>query len=109
MNKYNARKTTIKGIKFDSKKEALRYIQLLELEKKGIIKKLILQPKFLLQDKFKHQSKTIKSINYIADFTYIKNNQVIVEDVKGIRTSVYNLKKKLFLKLYGSKIILKEV
>ena len=34
---------------------------------------------------------------------------LIVEDVKGLKTPVYKLKRKLFLNKYGSDIIFKEV
>ena len=33
---------------------------------------------------------------YIADFVYYINNTKIVEDVKGRKTDVYMIKKKLF-------------
>ena len=38
-------------------------------------------------------------ISYYADFTYIENGEQIVEDVKGFRTEVYRIKKKLMLTL----------
>ncbi|MEJ8752644.1 DUF1064 domain-containing protein [Lagierella sp. ICN-221743] len=102
-NKYNARKTIIDGIKFDSKKEAYRYRELKLLLKAGEIKDLELQPKFTLQDSFKHQGKTQRKITYIADFKYYDNLKKcwIVEDTKGFKTDVYNIKKKMFLKKYG--------
>jgi hypothetical protein len=53
--------------------------------------------------------------DYIADFSYIDLNQTglqgqigceVVEDVKGFKTDVYKLKKKLVEALYrGTKII----
>ena len=105
MSKYNARKTIIDGIKFDSKKEARRYKELKLLEKAGEIKDLQLQPRFTLQEKFKYQGKTERKIEYIADFQYedIRTGQMIVEDTKGYRTDVYKLKRKLFLKRYSEK------
>ena len=39
--KYNARKTVVDGIKFDSKKEAARYSELKLMEKAGEIYNLI--------------------------------------------------------------------
>ncbi len=103
--KYKAKKAVIDGITFDSKKEAGRYQELKLLERAGVIKDLVLQPSFLLQDKFKYKDKTERKIKYIADFKYLdtKTGKVVVEDVKGYKTDVYKLKRKLFLKKYGDK------
>lgn len=104
-SKYRAVKTTIDGITFDSKKEAARYKELKLLEKAGEIKDLGLQPRFTLQESFKHEGKTQRSITYIADFIYWdeKAKATVVEDVKGHKTQVYGIKKKMFLKRYGEK------
>lgn len=101
--KYKAKKVIVDGITFDSKKEARRYQELKLLERAGVIKGLVLQPCFLLQEKFKYKDKTERKIKYIADFKYLdtKTGKVVVEDVKGYKTDVYKLKRKLFLKKYG--------
>ena len=108
-HKYNAKKIVIDGIEFDSKKEAERYLELKMLEKAGKIKDLKLQPAFLLQEGFYYRGKAIRQITYRADFEYVdeKGNKV-VEDVKGVETPVYKLKKKLFLKKY-SQIVFREL
>lgn len=102
-NKFNAIKTIVDGIRFDSRKEAKRYQDLKLLEKAGEIEHLELQPRFLLQDKFKLEGVTHRKIEYVADFKYwvIKEKRWIVEDVKGVKTQVYKLKKKIFLNKYG--------
>ena len=102
--KYNNTKTVVDGIKFDSKREGARYLTLKHMEQDGLIQNLILQPKFLLQDKFRYQGKAIREINYIADFEYVQGGVTIVEDVKGMETKDFILKKKLFLKQYGENI-----
>lgn len=96
--KYYNKKVEIDGIKFDSKKESKRYSELKILEKANEISELRTQVKFELQPSFKKNGKTIRKIEYIADFTYYDNklNKYIVEDTKGYRTDVYKLKKKLF-------------
>ena len=95
--KYHNSKTIIDGIKFDSKKESLRYQELKLLEKNGDITELELQPRFTLQPKYRKNGKTIRKIEYVADFSYRdKKGKHIVEDVKGIKTEVYKLKKKIF-------------
>lgn len=99
-SKYRAFKTTVGGVTFDSGLEAKRYKQLKLLEDAGAIKNLILQPKFRLMDGFKYNGKTIRAIDYIADFMYEENGKRIVEDVKGIRTKDYIIKSKLFIKQY---------
>lgn len=98
MGKYHARKTTIDGITFDSNKEAKRYELLKGMQENGKITNLVLQPKFELQPHFKKYGKTIRAINYVADFQYfsVLEQKLIVEDVKGFRTDVYLIKKKLF-------------
>lgn len=107
-SKYNARKTVVDGITFDSKKEARRYEELKLQEKVGAISHLQLQPKFRLLDGFKHSGETIRPINYFADFSYIdaEGNEV-VEDVKSkaTKTPVYSIKKKLFLNKYGERYV----
>ena len=37
----------------------------------------------------------ISVCTYKADFTYIENGESITEDVKGYKTAIYKLKKKL--------------
>lgn len=108
-SKFNAVKTEVDGIIFDSKKEATRYKELVLLQKAGEIKRLILQPKFVLQEGFSVGGKRYREISYVADFMYIdKDGSRVVEDTKGFRTDVYAIKKKLFLKKYcldGTKFI----
>ena len=82
------------GYVFDSMKEWKRYMQLKILLKAKKISDLTLQPEYVLQESFKHDSKTHRMIKYVADFRYIQNGNIIVEDVKGFLTDIYKLKKK---------------
>ena len=101
--KYNARKTTIDGITFDSKAEAARYMLLRTMEQAGEITGLQIHPRFLLQEGFRHNGKAIRAIHYEADFEYIDaDGNRIIEDVKGHRTAVFNIKRKLFLHRYSN-------
>ena len=100
-SKFNARKTVVNGIMFDSKKEALRYTQLLLKQRAGEISNLELQPVFVLQDKFTYNNVVYRAINYVADFRYKSGGFIYVEDVKGFKTPEYLLKRKIFLKLFG--------
>ena len=98
--KYSNKKTISDGIKFDSRAEARRYKELVLAQKAGIIRDLELQPEFLLQDKFKYNGKTERAVKYIADFKYfdVSKGVYVVEDVKGVQTEVFKIKRKLFLK-----------
>ena len=105
-NKYGNKKTEINGIKFDSKKEAKRYTELIELEQQGSVMNLELQPRFTLIDKYVNGSgEKVRALTYIADFKYLTDKGVVIEDVKGMKTDVYKIKKKMFEKLYYPMII----
>lgn len=97
-SKYKNEKVVIDGTRFDSQKEANRYLDLLVLEKAGLIQDLHRQVRFELQPSYKKNGKTVRPIYYVADFVYYDTfkGQKIVEDTKGYRTEIYKLKKKLF-------------
>lgn len=100
-SKYHAKKVTVNGCKYDSKKESKRAVELDYLEKLGKIKDLQKQVRFVLQDGYvNNQGKKIRPISYIADFVYVQNDKKIVEDTKGFRTEVYLIKKKMFMYKY---------
>lgn len=101
MSKYRAVKTEVDGHLFDSKREAERYRQLMLMLQNGDISHLVLQPKFPI---------IVEGMNvcsYIADFAYDDRSagRRIVEDVKGFKTTVYRLKKKLVKACYGIDIV----
>jgi hypothetical protein len=96
--KYNAIKTEIDGRVFASRAEARRYSELCLLEKAGEIRNLECQPKFPITVNKKH------ICYYIADFQYSNEGGVIIEDVKGVKTPVYKLKKKLVEAQYNIEI-----
>lgn len=97
--KYRNRKTVVDGVTFDSAAEARRYGELKLLERAAQITALELQPAFRLV------VNNLLICTYKADFTYqdAANNR-IVEDVKGMKTPVYNLKKKLMRAIHGIEI-----
>lgn len=116
MSKYHAKKTVVDGIVFDSLKEARRYGVLKALEKAGKISGLRRQVEFLLIPEQRepdtigkrggiHKGKLLeRKVVYVADFTYLEGDEYIVEDVKGMRTPEYVLKRKMMLHIYGIKI-----
>ena len=76
------------------------------MEEAGLIKDLEIQKKFILQQGFTINDKKRREISYYADFCYISTKDDIyhVIDVKGFKTEVYKLKKKLFEHKYGIEI-----
>lgn len=106
MSKYNSKKTVVDGQKFDSKKEARRYQELLLLEKAGEIKNLSRQVKFVLIPSQRDENGKVveRECSYKADFTYEEGIKRVVEDVKGYRTKEYIVKRKLMLYQYGIRI-----
>lgn len=100
--KYRNKKTEIDGYVFDSILESNRYLELkgMTCAKPKLISHLELQPKFKCDVNGKH------ICNYYADFRYWDEGSGawIVEDVKGVRTTVYRLKRKLVEALYSIRI-----
>lgn len=103
--KYNAAGERVDGIFFHSKSESVRYLQLKALRDDNVIDNLELQPSFdcLVNN--------IKVCAYRADFRYdiIDDRgysiRTVVEDVKGMITPEYRIKKKLVEACYDMKVI----
>lgn len=111
-NKYNARKTTVCGRTFDSKREAEWYMMLREKLRLGEIKHLECQPTYTLLEGFRdNQGKQQKPITYTPDFMveYDDGRREVIE-VKGVKTRDYVLRKKLFLHMMReTDIVFREV
>lgn len=103
-SKYHARKTTVDGIAFDSKREADRYLVLKGMEEDGAIENLRRQVRYELVPAFDVDGRHYRPVYYVADFVYVEDGKEVVEDVKGMRTDVYRLKSKLFARRYGMSI-----
>ena len=111
--KYNNKKVSINGRVFDSKREAERFLVLSDAERRGIISNLECQPTWelvphqyrteivQLKTKTKEVQRLVeRKIEYTADFKYIKNGEVVVEDVKinkFLLPKEFVLKRKLML------------
>ena len=93
--------------RFDSKKEYIRYLILEDMQNKKEITDLQRQVPFKLIPSFELNNKKYRGMRYIADFVYKKNGKLIVEDVKGMKTDIYKMKKKLMA--YINKIEIKEI
>ena len=119
-SKYNNKTIVYNGIKFVSKKEGQRYLFLKKAEEYGKISELKTQVKFELippikeeyiehlKTKDKTKVRTLQlAINYISDFTYIKDGLMVIEDVKAspkVIPSDFKLKEKMFFWRYGNRI-----
>ena len=100
--KYNAKKTIIGNLKFDSKKEAEYYLKLKAKRINGEINWIKLQPEFLILRGFTLENgERTKGIRYVADFEveYADGHREII-DVKGVKTEAYKIKKKMLLDMY---------
>lgn len=99
-SKYGNVRTEVDGEKFDSKREANRYLALKAQESAKAISGLRRQVKYPL---------TVKGeliCTYKADFVYHNaHGDLVVEDSKGVRTPTYRIKAKLFRACYGMKIL----
>lgn len=106
MSKYHSTPTEVNGIRFDSKREANRWAELRILERAGKIQKLKRQVKYLLIPSQYRDGKCVeREATYIADFVYIKDGHLVVEDCKGFRTPEYKLKRKLMLQIYDIRLV----
>lgn len=90
-SKYSAKPTVLHGIRFASKAESRRYSELLLLEKAGQISGIKLQPRFPLNVNGNFVC------TYVADFEYVEKGARVIEDVKGMRTRDYQIKRNLLL------------
>jgi hypothetical protein len=99
--KYGNKKTVVDGVEFDSEREATRYRDLVLMQKAGEIKMLRRQVNFPVYVLGKH------ICDWYADFTYkLRDDTKVVEDCKGVKTPVFQLKRKLVEAIYEIRILL---
>ncbi len=98
VRKYRNEPVERLGRRFDSRKEANRADELVILQKAGAISGLTYQVPFT----FEYHG--IKLCKYVADFCYIEKDKLVVEDCKGFRTRMYQLKKRMMLAWFGIEI-----
>lgn len=98
-NKYGARRVLYDGYWFDSQAEATRYHELALMQAAGDIARLELQPEYVLLPAFKYRGKRERAIKYRADFRYLRlsDGVTVIEDVKGMKTALYLVKRKMLL------------
>ena len=107
-------------MEYDSKRERDRHIFLLNAEREGTISDIRRQVTFHLlpaqyetvEKQLKTKTKEVKicverAVDYIADFTYMKDGKLVVEDTKIAKKLLppeYVLKRKMMLYFHGIKI-----
>lgn len=98
--KYKNVPVEVDGLRFDSKRESIRFFTLRLMERAGDIKDLKRQVRFPLNVEGK------KIGAYVADFTYLDTTtkEEIVEDTKGFVTDLFKWKAKHFEAQYGKPI-----
>lgn len=98
-NKFRNIIVEIDGIKFRSKLEGNRYLQLKLMKASGFVQD------FKIQVEFRLEHNGILITRYKADFvvTYA-DGTVTVEDTKGVETEAFVIKKNLMLALLGIEI-----
>lgn len=95
--KYGNTACVVDGIRFDSLKEAGRYLELAPLARAGIIADLRVHTRWRL---------TVNDLEvavYESDLDYLRGDVRVVEDVKvdATKTPSYQIKRKLMLACYG--------
>ncbi len=100
-SKYKNEKTIYNGIKYDSKKEAA-YAQTLDLLKKAKGNDRVLRVERQVKMPIRMDNKLI--CTYILDFRVEYPDRLEFIDVKGFRTAIYRLKKKLVEAFYECQI-----
>lgn len=94
-HKFQAIRVEDDGIKFASKKEHKRYKELKLLQKNGDVVFFLMQTPFHLPG----------NVKYISDFLiFWTDNSVTIEDVKGMKTPLYIVKKKIVETIYPIQI-----
>lgn len=101
--KYGNVKGQIDGYTFDSKAEGMRYLVLRSMLQTGEIMDLEVHPSYDLW------VGGMLICRYVADFRYAisSTGEIVTEDVKGVKTAVYQIKKKLMRAIHG--LVIKEV
>lgn len=82
-NKFGAVAVVVDGVRFDSKAEAARWLDLRTQERVGLISGLRRQVRYPLQ------VNGVAIGHYVADFVYHRDGVEIIEDVKGHQTEIF--------------------
>lgn len=108
-NKYGNRKVELGGLLFDSQAEAWRWMELYQQQERGQIRDLRRQVVFELAPPVRllGHVRLTPALRYMADFTYtvVATGQRVVEDVKGVKTTAYKIKRHLMKAVLGIDVL----
>lgn len=103
-SKYGNQKTMYKGEMYDSKKEA-DFARQLDLLRNATDAGVCVKG-YTRQARYRLEVNGVLICEYVADFVVTHGDgRVEVVDVKGVRTDVYKLKKKLMKSIHGIDIL----
>jgi hypothetical protein len=108
-NKYHAMPIHVDGVRFASKKEAARFLELQCWQKAGQIADLEVHPVYPLHimELWRSGAPIVVTTvgQFTADFQYmnVQTGEIVVEDVKSTatKTEAYRLRKKLVEAIHG--------
>ena len=105
-SKYGAKRTTVDGITFASKREAVHYALLKRNERLGLISGLELQPRFpiIVDGSQVRYPGSNRPMTYVGDFAFTEGGQRRVLDVKGFDTPASKIKRAIVEHAYRIKI-----
>lgn len=106
-SKYSNVKIEHNGIKFDSKREWKRYLELEAMQKRGEISELKRQVVFVLAPSVVINGRKRPALRYVADHVYLRrgDERQTVEDAKGCITVEYRIKRHLMKHVHGIDIV----
>ena len=103
--KVNHEKVKIGDLEFDSIAEYERYQELRIMERAGIITDLECHPRYEIIPAQKVEGhRAFRAAHYTADFQYMRDGKLVVEDVKSTYTREaedWKLRRKLMLMVHG--------
>lgn len=101
MSKYKNKKVKRDGHTFDSQAEFGFYLYYKGEADAGRIQNFEVHEMFVLQDAFTDRyGKRQRAIKHEVDFSFDHKGIRVVVDVKGVKTAVWKMKHKMFLKRY---------
>ncbi len=106
------KKVHYEGYVFDSPLEKDRYVQLKILADKGLIRDLVVHPRFFFKNPETGEYLKIRSqgypngrkVWYEGDFKYNTGQEIVVEDTKGYDTQEARLKRAMVELFHGFKV-----
>lgn len=104
--KYRAQPCERNGEKYRSKREMRRHVALLQMQDIGLISDLRREVPFVLAPAVRLGGRLKPALRYVADFVYVSEGSMVVEDCKGIKTPLFRAKQHLMATVHGIEVVL---